>query len=175
LGLKVEEEISKLQAILKEVTGGVSWVSPDKLHLTLRFFGAIEEARIPGLLGQLRRDLCHVGPFSVTVRGVGVFPDLRNPRVIWVGLQGSGISALYGRIQESLEMEPDRRPFSPHITIGRVRHQTVRGRLTEEILNRGEHHFGSLQVGKLILYRSDLSVRGSVYTSLGEIPLAEEA
>lgn len=167
-----------MQRILGGILDGISWVPSDKLHLTLRFFAAISEEKISRILSELRRDLSGGEPFAVQATGLGVFPDFGNPRVIWVGLQGGGLLELYRTMEQSLKslgFKPEQRSFVPHITIARIRSRVARGRLKEEIWNRREHPFGLSRIRRLIFYRSDLTKRGSVYASLGEIPIGEEA
>lgn len=111
------------------------------------------------------------------MKGVGVFPDLRAPRILWVGVEGAELFELHERVQEcliKLAIKPDQRPFSPHISIGRMKQPTALQRLSEKVLSLGQHHFGFSEVSKLILYRSDLTPRGSIHTPLGEIALGKE-
>jgi 2'-5' RNA ligase len=178
LSVETEDEIARVQQTLRGMLEGIRWLPSDKLHLTLRFFAAISEETISQILSELCRNLAGGEPLTVEATGLGVFPDFGNPRVIWVGLRGEGLLELYRTIEhglESLGFHPEQRIFVPHITIARVRGRVDRQRLKEEIGKRREHPFGFSRIEKLIFYRSNLTSGGSVYRSLGEIPIGEEA
>lgn len=166
----------EVQEDLKSSGADVRWVSPEKIHLTLKFFGNIEEKEVDLLVRSIEEPVRERAPFSLSVRGTGAFPSLKNPRVIWVGLVDGEQAVI--PFQKQLEacfrkigFEPEDRPFQPHLTLGRAK--SSRGK--EELLRRIEKHreeaLGEFEVKRLVLFRSDLRPSGPIYTALRYLPL----
>ncbi len=169
-------KIEEVQGDLRSTRADVRWVNPEKIHLTLKFFGNIEELRIEPIFKSIEEPIRNTLPFSLEVRGVGAFPHLRNPRVIWIGLvDGREVLVSFQKqIETQLEkigFQPEDRPFHPHLTLGRMK--SSRGK--EELVGRMERHkeeeFGDFQVERVILFKSDLKPSGPIYTLLKEIKL----
>lgn len=119
----------------KRITG-VRWISLQGVHLTLKFLGSTPVDQVQSITAIMRAAAERVSPFTVHVHGIGAFPNMRNPRVIWTAVQGNldPLVELQHRLDEGLEsagFAPDERPFSPHLTIGRVR-----GRLATQNIER---------------------------------------
>ncbi len=170
------KKIEEVQEDLKSSRADVRWVSPDKIHLTLKFFGNIDESRIDPIVKSIEGSIRTTSPFSLKVRGVGAFPHLKNPRIIWMGLvDGKEVLVSFQkqleRELEKIGFEPEERAFHPHFTLGRMR--SSRGR--EELAGRMERHkeeeFGDFQVERIILFKSDLKPTGPIYTPLREMKL----
>ena len=164
-------KIGEVQGELRSTHADVRWVSPEKIHLTLKFFGNIEESRIDLIFKSIEEPVQNTLPFSVRVRGAGAFPSLKNPRVIWMGLADGKemLVSLQKEIEDRLEkigFEPEDRPFQPHLTLGRMK--SSRGR--EELVKRMEKYigeeFGNFQVERVSLFKSDLRPSGPIYTLL---------
>lgn len=165
------DRIGEVQRELKSSNADVRWVNPGNIHLTLKFFGNIEETEIDSILMAIEEPVRTTSPISITVRGVGGFPGLKNPRVIWVGLhdeKGASVS-----LQKRLEGElgkigfpPEDRPFHPHLTLGRMRSNRGKDELVGRMRRFKEEGFGQFQVDKVILFRSDLRPTGPIYTPL---------
>ena len=169
-------KIEEVQGDLRSTRADVRWVNPEKIHLTLKFFGNIEESRIEPIFKSIEEPIRNTLPFSLKVRGVGAFPHLKNPRVIWMGLvDGREVLVSFQKqIETQLEkigFQPEDRPFHPHLTLGRMK--SSRGK--EELVGRMERHkeeeFGDFQVERVILFKSDLKPSGPIYTLLKEIKL----
>jgi 2'-5' RNA ligase len=169
-------KIEEVQGDLRSTRADVRWVNPEKIHLTLKFFKNIEESRIEPIFKSIEEPIRSTLPFSLEVRGVGAFPHLRNPRVIWMGLvDGREVLVSFQKqIETQLEkigFQPEDRPFHPHLTLGRMK--SSRGK--EELVGRMERHkeeeFGDFQVERVILFKSDLKPSGPIYTLLKEIKL----
>jgi 2'-5' RNA ligase len=169
-------KIEEVKGDLRSTRADVRWVNPEKIHLTLKFFGNIEESRIEPIFKSIEEPIRNTLPFSLEVRGVGAFPHLRNPRVIWMGLvDGREVLVSFQKqIETQLEkigFQPEDRPFHPHLTLGRMK--SSRGK--EELVGRMERHkeeeFGDFQVERVILFKSDLKPSGPIYTLLKEIKL----
>ncbi len=170
------KKIEKLQEDLKSSDTDVRWVSSDKIHLTLKFFGNIEDSQIDPIINSITEPVQTKQPFQVRVRGTGAFPNPKNPRVIWVGLT-EGKEVLI-RFQKELEASFERigfqtedRSFHPHLTLGRVKSGRGKGSLAAKIENYREEEFGEFRVERVILFKSDLKPSGPVYTVLREVRL----
>ncbi len=172
----IHKRIEGVQGDLKSSHADVRWVSPWKIHLTLKFFGDIEEATIEPIVKAIEGPVHNAPPFSIRVKGIGAFPHWKNPRVIWMGLINGGdvLIPLQKQIEMELEkigFEPEGRTFQPHLTLGRV--NSARGK--EELIRRMERYreeeFGEIGVAKVILFKSDLKPTGPIYTPLREVEL----
>ena len=170
------KKIEEVQRDLRSTRADVRWVNPEKIHLTLKFFGNIEESRIDPIFKSIEEPIRNTPPYSIEVKGVGAFPQLRNPRVIWIGLVNGKeiLTSFQKQIETQLEkigFQTENRPFHPHLTLGRMK--SSRGK--EEMVGRMEKHreeeFGDFQVERVILFKSDLKPSGPVYTLLREIKL----
>lgn len=152
------------------------WVRPEGIHLTLKFLGQVGEQglqRVRRVLGEAAQ--AH-RPFTLDLTSVGAFPDMRRPRVVWVGVEER--EGELARLQAALErglarlgFEAGRRPFHPHLTLGRVRKSATASqvaRLGAALAGWRSHIAGSFEVGAVTLFRSDLRPEGAVYTSLGK-------
>lgn len=155
---------------------GVRWEGPDKLHLTLRFLGEVAHEDFPAVMNQVRRVAEAMPAFEFETGGAGVFPDLRKPRVLWVGVQdaGGGLAALAGQLNAAmtgLGFAPERLPFRPHLTVARLEPRAqVRPILT------GMQADGGLRTTQsaisVVVFQSELRRGGSLYTRLAEHPLS---
>ena len=167
----VREQMSRLEELLQKEGAKVSWVKPENLHLTLKFLGNVQAARIDDVVEATQEAAQGIEPFIVFFSGLGVFPNLKRPRVIWIGIE-QGTDSL-GRIQRELEERLFRRgftredrEFSPHLTIGRVKSQRGIGGLVLK-LEKTEFESEKMQVEQVVVMRSDLRPTGAVYTPLG--------
>jgi len=170
----VVESLLEVQSALGETGADVRWVSRDTLHLTLHFLGDVREAEMPEIERGLRESLVDVPPFEVECRGLGVFPNQKRPRVVWVGLDGAGLTRLAETIETVLSplgFPPEEHEFAPHITLGRVRSARGTENLLRFLKTGGDRSFGSSSIGEVTLYRSQLRPEGSVYTPLVSFPL----
>lgn len=170
-------KIEEVQAELRSAQADVRWVSPEKIHLTLKFFGSIEESRIESIFKSIEEPVRITPPFSLKVRGVGAFPSMKSPRVIWLGLvDGRSLISLQKQIETQLEkigFQPEDRPFQPHLTLGRMKSSQGKGELGINMEKYKEEEFGDFQVERVILFKSDLRPSGAIYTALKEMRLGE--
>jgi 2'-5' RNA ligase len=169
-------KIEEVQGDLRLTHADVRWVNPEKIHLTLKFFGNIEESRIDPIFKSIEECIRNTFPFSIKVRGVGAFPQLKNPRVIWMGLANGReiLISLQKQIEAQLEkigFQPEDRPFHPHLTLGRMKSSRGKDELVERMEKHKEEEFGDLPVEKVVLFKSDLRPSGPIYTPLGEVKL----
>jgi len=172
-------KIEEVQGDFRSTHADVRWVNPEKIHLTLKFFGNIEESRIDPIFKFIGEVIRNTHPFSLKVRGVGAFPSLKNPRVIWMGLVNG--KEVLASLQKQIEIQlgkigfqPEDRPFHPHLTLGRMR--SSRGK--EELVGRMEKHrdeeFGDFKIERVVLFKSDLKPTGPIYTPLRELRLGTQ-
>ena len=155
--------------------GAVRWVPEENLHLTLKFLGNVEETGVDSMCSALRQALLDTAPFPVAARSLGVFPDARRPRVLWIGLAAPELAPVAGRVERALEplgVERAPGPFRPHVTVGRWRRPEPHGpRLREALARWHDHAFGELRVDDVTLFRSTLRPAGAEYSALGVFPL----
>jgi len=156
------------------VARDVAWVAPDNVHLTLKFLGGVEAARLAAVAGALAGAVAGCRPFDLTVRGLGGFPTPTRPRVLWAGAdEGAAPAAMLARQVDDalvvLGFPAESRAFSAHVTLGRVRAPRSNPRLAEALA--GGATFGRQCVDRLALMRSELSPRGARYTELSAVPL----
>lgn len=152
----------------------VAWVAPGNLHLTLKFLGSVEEERIDAIVAALRGAVSDAAAFEAVVNGLGAFPTPTRPRVVWAGMRegAQAMITLAGRVDAALAtlgFPREARPFSPHVTLGRVRVPRRDLRLAEALAKDAAREFGRLRVERLALMQSRLSPTGSQYTELESV------
>jgi 2'-5' RNA ligase len=160
---------------LKPQIFGVRWTAAENFHLTLKFLGDVEEARIDPI-GAALEDHLHLFPrFSINAKGLGVFPDMRRSRVLWVGLAASELASLASELQSTLErfgFAAETRSFTPHLTIGRWRQiNRAPKSLGPSLESWKDYPFGATNVNEVILFQSLLNPRGAVHTRLKTVTL----
>ncbi len=170
------KKLEEVQKDLRSSDADVRWVHLDKIHLTLKFFGNIEESQIDPIVKLVEASVRSARPFSLRVQGAGAFPNLRNPRVIWVGLVGGEevLIPLQKELETSFQkigFEPEDRPFQPHLTLGRMKSNRGKENLIPRIEKHRDEELGNFQVERLVLFKSDLRPTGPIYTALKEIKL----
>ena len=177
---ELQQRLEQISTSLREAApdAPVRWVKADKIHLTLKFLGEVSLSHLSALHDILREVAAHHAPFEFGIEGVGAFPKPLRPRVIWVGVNPS-------RQMEALQREVDietarlgypreNRPFSPHLTLGRVSDLAsgADGRAIAAALESIQVGFlGTVTVQAVHLFRSDLTPGGAVYTRLFSAPL----
>lgn len=165
---------NRLKAVVPPKT--VRWTALPNIHLTLHFLGEIAISDVETVTGLVQATAANFQPFRLSLAGLGCFPNTRRPRIVWVGVGGE--TRILGELQRELgerlrviNFTPEARPYSPHLTIGRVNnlppHRLAQlGELLEqEQLTVGE--LARLTVTEIQLIKSDLQPTGPVYTSLG--------
>lgn len=163
---------------LRPLAGEVAWVAPDNFHLTLKFLGDVEAARLDAVAAALAAATGAAAPFDLVVRGLGAFPSPRRPRVLWAGIdEGAGPTAVLARRVDDalapLGFAREDRGFSAHVTLGRIRTPRASPGLPDAL--GGGATFGRQPVERVALMRSRLSPRGARYTELVAVPLAAGA
>jgi 2'-5' RNA ligase len=167
---------------LRPLSRAVAWVPPQNLHLTLKFLGDQSDGRLAEALHGIEEVAAGRAPFSLTLHGVGAFPGMERPRILWVGVAEGALEvrALQAEVEAAFARRmfaPESHAWHPHLTIGRVfdprrwRRDTSPA-LRESIARVATTRFGSLGVSRVVLMRSDLSPSGARYTELHSVSLA---
>jgi 2'-5' RNA ligase len=157
----------------------VRWVAPESIHLTLKFLGDVDANAMPALSNAVAATCVGIEPFELSIAGAGAFPNTRHPNVVWVGLGGQVERAalLARRIEDAcaaLGMPRDDRPFSPHLTLGRVKREAKPGdrQMVGELIDRAAiGDLGLLRVDRVSFMKSELRPTGSIYTRLAAVEL----
>ena len=163
---------------LRGSRGPVRWVRPEGMHLTLKFLGDTAEDRVEPLVRAVTEICQNVVPFPISVTGAGAYPNLRRPRVLWAGVVENShtLKRLVKSVEEEtekLDWEREKRGFSPHITIGRIKGNMNIARLTTAVKEIKDEHWGDQEVGELVLYSSKLQPGGAVYEKIHVFPLGK--
>ena len=168
--------IAPLQKILPKPL--VRWVAPENVHLTLKFLGDVSSANLERLAESLKVEARNHEIFTMPVGGLGAFPTARRARVLWIGLEAPvALKALMRSVEAvaaSLGYASEDRPFSPHLTIGRVGQNVTTTDLSQICTALGATSIGSLgivRVDAVHIFKSDLLPGGSVYTTLYSLPM----
>lgn len=168
---------------LKRLPVDVKWVPPENMHITMVFLGEVSDGLVPDLEVAARQALEETGiegPIEVTLDRLGAFPHVHKPRVVWAGCTNDPESvkhlakALEGAL-EPLGFDPEDRPFTTHVTLGRVK-ERGRSRGLQDLTETIETHEPfrcDVRIGRLTLMRSQLGSQGPTYDPVLEIPLDE--
>jgi 2'-5' RNA ligase len=154
-------------------TARISWVQPANMHITLKFIGEFPEERIPELTSALDR-IAKPGAIPLAVRELGFFPNPRSPRVFWVGVDAPGLSELAAEIDRTTSkfgVETEKRAFSPHLTLARIKDRLNLKPLEDAIAALPSRDFGKFEVKSSYVYLSQLRPTGALYTKLAEFSL----
>lgn len=176
----VQSEAERVIAELQAQDAGVRWMAPENIHLTLKFLGDVDDRELHLVCRRTADVAASTHVFSVGCRSLGAFPSNARPNTIWIGVDDSQnqLRALQSRLETELAeigFPVERRPFKPHITLGRVSsRRTPHPELAQIIAVSRESEFGVLQVDELVVYSSELRRGGPVYTVIGRCPLASK-
>lgn len=170
-----KETIRKLQEHLKPLDCGISWVKPENIHLTLKFLGDVKPKMIAPLTGVLAEVCRGIQPIQTQLTELGVFPDIRRPRVLWAGLKDTGgkLTQLATAVEDALGhigFKKEIRPFHAHITVGRIR---TNGKLPVLIRELQSYVLPAAHeeiILSFTLFKSTLTSQGPIYEKLKEFP-----
>jgi RNA 2',3'-cyclic 3'-phosphodiesterase len=173
---EVKAKMREVQDTLRKSGADVGWARPEGVHLTLKFLGNVEAGLIEQLCDAVAGAVSGTGPFELSVGGIGVFPNERAPRVVWLGLGGGldTLAALYEKIEAACEVlgfKREARPFRPHLTLGRVKSPKGRERLMRSIAELEKVEVGGFTAVAVSVMKSELKPSGAVYTELGRAQL----
>jgi 2'-5' RNA ligase len=172
----IDKKTAPIRAALN--TSLVRWVPAENIHLTLKFLGDVSPSNLEMLEQMLSAEVCQHPSFEMEFGGLGAFPSPKRPRVIWIGIQAPpGLGALQhgiGAATATLGYPDEQRPFSPHLTIGRVKQnidQTGMHKIRAALEKTQVGALGTTRVESVYLFKSDLKPSGAEYTRLFSVPL----
>lgn len=179
----IEHEQARLRKQLQPSVGPdvrIQWVKPESIHLTLKFLGDIPEDRVPDIQAALACVADRHVRFAVAAEGLGVFPDVRAPRVLWVGLTNhvdtlKRVAADAEAALSAIGFPPDPKLFHPHLTLARIKERSrdVGRALTADRIVEQAAPIGAVMVNAIALMKSELKPSGAVHTKLCEVSLKE--
>jgi 2'-5' RNA ligase len=183
IAIKLPDELklrlAQLETELKrDEPPGVKWVSPDSIHLTLKFLGNIAAGRIEAVTGAMEESARGIAPFRLRARGLGVFPNLQRAQVAWVGIDGEvgRLSQLQKQLESNLArlgFTPESRAFTPHLTLARLKNYASldeRQSFGRLIASR-EFAAGDIEVEAVSLMKSRLTRSEAIYSRLSSVRL----
>jgi 2'-5' RNA ligase len=177
LPAEIKSIISHVSHAMRRLPLDVRWVKVSNIHLTVVFMGNVHSDYLTGI-GENVKKVCHrYGHFDISLKGTGVFASKRNPRVLWIGIDGALERMSHFRDALHKHLTPfgikvERRPFRPHLTLGRFRKGSRPGVHLDKLLSAYENLTSPVcTLRQLTLFRSDLKPGGAVYTNLEAWPL----
>ncbi|PIV70270.1 MAG: RNA 2',3'-cyclic phosphodiesterase [Euryarchaeota archaeon CG01_land_8_20_14_3_00_38_12] len=166
--------IVKVLDDLKNTDADLKLVEPENIHLTLKFLGEIDEKMVDEIAGVMEKSVKEVSPFRIKLRGVGVFPSMDYMRVLWVGLKDAEkLGIIAERLENGLSnlgFKKEKRRFSPHVTIGRVKSSRNKDELQNFLNENTKKDFGEFDVKCIRLKKSVLTPKGPEYSTVKEVP-----
>jgi len=163
--------INKIQERLRSYGFKARWVRPGNIHLTLKFLGDINKENIIKAGDAIIRAASESASMSLGAKGIGVFPGVKRPRVIWTGIAGGTkeLTALQKTLAEKLEtvgFPKEKRPFKGHLTIARIKRKIDARRLVDAMKEFGRFESKTFIADEVVLFKSELKPSGAVYTKL---------
>ena len=173
---KIIYTISKVQEEIKSYGLKLRWVRPKNIHLTLKFLGDIQEADTEKVARAISESVAGHHAISLAVKGIGVFPGIKKPRVLWLGIsrQLDLLTALQQTLDDKLEamgFPKEKRAFKGHLTLGRIKSKIDPKTLHEVLKKITPFESEDFFADRIVLYKSDLKPGGAVYTKLIETSL----
>lgn len=174
------EELDSVQRVLRHNCWPVKWVKPDLAHMTLKFLGVTDHKLVPGIVDALGNVANRHRAVLLRTGRCGAFPSLNRPQVLWLGVDGNvdAAVALASNVDASMieaGLAPERRPFRPHITLGRVRRGEQLSSDAGRLIQRVRVTHAPLEIDRFQLVRSVLGSSGPTYTTLAEWQLGSVA
>lgn len=179
LPLDERREIVRATAPMRDAARGVAWVDEERLHITLKFLGERPPAEVEALGTAVRQALAAHRPMALRLGGLGAFPNLRAPRIVWLGVEREPKLELMQHVIEqacaALGYEVEGRAFRPHLTLGRARDRLAASDARAlAAAARAVSYTGAVEVRTVDLMSSELLSAGARYTVRAAIPLGEE-
>ena len=169
---RIVRRMSDVHGMLANTGADLKLVTPQNIHLTVRFLGDIHPPMVDAIYEEMKQ--LSFSPFTIEIRGLGAFPKPNYPRVVWAGIKkgANELADVFEQLEPRLRglgFKPDNKGFSPHLTIARVRTGRNKARLAELIRELEDYEFGTVKAECLMLKKSDLTPRGPIYTNLREV------
>jgi 2'-5' RNA ligase len=176
---KIRERIASLQAKLKARGPKISWVKPERMHLSIKFLGEIEETQVEPIKKSLDTVAGQCRPFDITFAGLGVFPPHGRASVLWLGIQdaSSGLNACWKTCEDALAavgLPREDRPFSAHLTLARNKNPRLSSEVRRLLNDPPPFEPQTQRVKGLTFYRSTLTSEGPIHEVLAHCPFATD-
>jgi 2'-5' RNA ligase len=172
IDVEPSDSMRRFHQALKDVNAQVKLVDLENTHLTLKFLGNTSDNHVPEIVRLMETSLEGMKPFTIRFRGTGAFPSLNHMKVVWIGLEKTDdmkvISEYLDEELAVLDYRKEKRKFSPHLTIGRVKGGRNKQMLAETISAWRDEDFGELEVNSIRLKKSVLSPQGPTYSTVHE-------
>jgi 2'-5' RNA ligase len=175
----IREKLFSLQQQLKKALPSMNWVRPESIHLTLKFLGYVEPSRISQIVSALEPIGKKQNGFSMDVQGLGVFPQVKHPRILWIGVteKTQALQELVLEIEAALEplgFPAEEKSYHAHLTLARIKRENaiVGSALLESGVLGSDQQLGPLPIDRFTLFQSDLDSSGATYTPLGTVRLS---
>ncbi|ABW67072.1 2'-5' RNA ligase [Desulfosudis oleivorans Hxd3] len=173
------EVIDDLAGIQKTVAAGgvkIGWVAPQNIHLTVKFLGEISPEAVQKALAAAEQAVKGISPMQIRAQGIGVFPDMNRPRVLWAGLSGDlrSLVDFHGILDENLfsaGFGKEKRRFTAHVTLGRIKRAVDVRQLAAAMAPCLDFQSKPFCIDRLMVYKSDLTAAGPVYSRLAAFAL----
>jgi len=168
---EVKRKLTDMQAHAVQTGADLKLVETDNIHITIRFLGDITLKMADKIFAEMQQ--ISFKPFPVQLAGLGVFPGLNFPRVVWagIGLGAEQLQSISNQIEPRLQklgLPPEPNAFSPHLTIARVRSGRNKPQLADFIVKNAKYDFGAIEAKCFRLKRSQLTPSGPIYSTLKE-------
>ncbi len=173
IDIKPFPKLLEFEREIKNTGANVKLVEPENIHLTIKFLGDTDESLIDRIEEIMNYSVKEVEPFEINLKGAGVFPNERYIKVIWIGIEnGESISKIVSKLDEkitTLGFQKEKRKFSAHLTIARVKNVKNKEKLIQIIEKYRNIEFGKIKINSIKLKKSTLTPKGPIYTTLKEI------
>ncbi len=168
-------KLEEFSRAVKATDAPLKMVNLDNIHATQKFLGDTHEDLIPEIEKIMKDAVSGISPFTINIKGTGAFPNLNRLSVVWAGMEGAEpLGTIAEKLNTGLEplgFRPERRKFSPHITVARVKGGRNKEKLVDIILKYQDTEFGEIQVDRIILKKSVLTPQGPIYSDVVEVKL----
>lgn len=169
-----QRHLQIIQEDLRQIGADVKWVKPKNIHLTLKFMGNVHLNQIAAIAKAIKECLRNTHKFTIELSHLGAFPQIENPRVVWVGLKNGqkesmAIATSLETHLEKLGIKKEIREFDPHITIGRLRSSRKKGALVKAIKSYSFKSTMIQPVTHVTLFKSTLTSQGPIYEILEKV------
>lgn len=176
LSAENRDRVADLQERMRSAGARIRWVKPHQLHFTLRFLGEIPAAQVARAIVATREAVRAAAPFLVTIAGLGAFPSLERPQVVWLGTRegGEALQRLAADLDAALSAERfpgERRPFRPHLTLGRSRDDRQWQEVVRALHRYRDVVIGTQPVESVTVMESRLTPDGPVYAPREQVQL----
>lgn len=174
----VKKELTAAQRKLRVASVDANWTRAEGMHLTLKFLGEVPDGKRSEIMNALTIAVSSHAEFQVNAAGIGAFPDPKNARVVWAGISGDidKLAMLQAAVEDSmagLGFEREKRTYTPHLTLGRIRHIRARDGWLQALDGIKDLNLPAFEVHAASLMKSELNPSGAVYTEMGRVELTK--